>query len=73
MEFLDNLLKNINLDQNLNIRLLNKLRYEDNLEVLRELVLSKSANWIYLDLSFNSNINYDIIFKTKKLSGWHII
>ena len=73
MGFLDSLSKNINIDQNLNIRLLSKLYYEDNLEVSRELVLSKSVNWIYLDLSFNSNINYDVIFKTEKLSGWHII
>ena len=57
--------KNINLDQNLNICLLGKLYYEDNLEVLRGHVLPKSVSWIYFDPSFNSNVNYDVIFKIK--------
>lgn len=43
----------------------NKLFYGDNLDVLREHIASGSVDLIYLDPPFNSNANYDILFKSK--------
>lgn len=42
----------------------NKLFYGDNLDVLREQIASESVDLIYLDLPFNSNANYSILFKS---------
>ncbi len=41
----------------------NKLYYGDNLAILREYVPDESVDLIYLDPPFNSNRNYNIIFK----------
>ena len=41
----------------------NKLYYGDNLTILREYVPDESVDLIYLDPPFNSNRNYNIIFK----------
>ena len=42
----------------------NQLHYGDNLAVLREHVASASVDLIYLDPPFNSNANYNILFKS---------
>jgi site-specific DNA-methyltransferase (adenine-specific) len=47
----------------------NKLFYGDNLAVLREHVASDSVDLIYLDPPFNSNANYNILFKSKTGDG----
>lgn len=43
----------------------NTLYFGDNLEVLRAKVPSESVDLIYLDPPFNSNANYDVLFKEK--------
>ena len=47
----------------------NKLYYGDNLDVLREHIVSESVDLIYLDPPFNSNANYNILFKSKTGDG----
>jgi adenine specific DNA methylase Mod len=47
----------------------NKLFYGDNLDVLREQIESDSVDLIYLDPPFNSNANYNILFKSKTGDG----
>lgn len=47
----------------------NKLFYGDNLDVLREHVASESVDLVYLDPPFNSNANYNILFKSKTGDG----
>ena len=42
----------------------NTLHYGDNLHVLREHVRDESVDLIYLDPPFNSNANYNILFKS---------
>ena len=42
----------------------NRLYYGDNLDVLREHVPSESVDLVYLDPPFNSNANYNILFKS---------
>lgn len=49
--------------------MLNKLFYGDNLDVLREHIASESVDLIYLDPPFNSNANYNILFKSKTGDG----
>ena len=41
----------------------NTLYYGDNLKVLREYIPSESVDLIYLDPPFNSNRNYNVLFK----------
>ena len=41
----------------------NKLYYGDNLDILREYVADESVDLIYLDPPFNSNRNYNVLFK----------
>ncbi len=41
----------------------NTLFYGDNLEILREYIPDKSIDLIYLDPPFNSNRNYNVLFK----------
>jgi site-specific DNA-methyltransferase (adenine-specific) len=40
------------------------LHYGDNLHVLREHMTSESVDLIYLDPPFNSNANYNVLFKS---------
>jgi DNA modification methylase len=49
--------------------LTNKLFYGDNLDVLREHIAGESVDLIYLDPPFNSNANYNILFKSKTGDG----
>ena len=43
----------------------NKLYFGDNLDILREHVADASVDLIYLDPPFNSNANYNVLFKEK--------
>jgi site-specific DNA-methyltransferase (adenine-specific) len=43
---------------------MNHLYYGDNLQILREHIKDESADLIYLDPPFNSDINYNILFKS---------
>ena len=45
-------------------RMTNRLYYGDNLDVLREHIRDESIDLIYLDPPFNSNANYNILFKS---------
>jgi adenine specific DNA methylase Mod len=47
----------------------NQLFYGDNLAVLRDEIASESVDLIYLDPPFNSNANYNILFKSKTGEG----
>ncbi|QJQ32749.1 site-specific DNA-methyltransferase [Sphingomonas lacunae] len=47
----------------------NKLYYGDNLYVLRDHIASDSIDLIYLDPPFNSNANYNILFKSPAGKG----
>ncbi len=42
----------------------NALYYGDNLDVLRESIASESVDLIYLDPPFNSNANYNVLFRS---------
>ena len=44
----------------------NKLYYGDNLDVLRKHIADASVDLIYLDPPFNSNADYNALFKTPK-------
>ncbi|MBZ0146439.1 MAG: restriction endonuclease, partial [Pseudorhodoplanes sp.] len=43
---------------------MNRLYFGDNLDVLREHVKDESVDLIYLDPPFNSDANYNVLFKT---------
>jgi DNA modification methylase len=43
----------------------NKLYFGDNLSIMRECVADASIDLIYLDPPFNSNANYNVLFKEK--------
>ena len=43
----------------------NKLYFGDNLNILRDYVADASVDLIYLDPPFNSNANYNVLFKEK--------
>ncbi|TZG26463.1 site-specific DNA-methyltransferase [Sphingomonas montanisoli] len=45
-------------------RALSQLYYGDNLDVLREHVADESVDLIYLDPPFNSNANYNVLFRS---------
>ena len=45
---------------------MNKLYYDDNLQVLRAHVADQSVDLIYLDPPFNSKRDYNLLFKTPK-------
>ena len=42
----------------------NRLYYGDNLDVLRTSVADESVDLVYLDPPFNSNANYNVLFKS---------
>src|SRR3954466_14155135 len=42
----------------------NKLFYGDNLQILREHIKDESVDLIYLDPPFNSNANYNVLFRS---------
>jgi site-specific DNA-methyltransferase (adenine-specific) len=42
---------------------MNTLYYDDNLKILREHIKDESVDLIYLDPPFNSNRNYNVLFK----------
>ncbi len=44
----------------------NTLYHGDNLQILREYILDESVDSIYLDLPFNSNRSYDILFRDER-------
>lgn len=45
---------------------MNKLYFGDNLDIMREHIKNESVDLIYLDPPFNSNANYNVLFKTPK-------
>lgn len=47
----------------------NALYYGDNLDVLRESIASESVDLIYLDPPFNSNANYNVLFRSSAGTG----
>jgi len=47
----------------------NALYYGDNLDVLRESIVSESVDLIYLDPPFNSNANYNVLFRSPAGTG----
>src|ERR1700676_3887503 len=44
----------------------NTLFYGDNLNILREYIVSESVDLVYLDPPFNSNRNYNVLFKDEQ-------
>ena len=47
----------------------NQLFFGDNFDVLRDHIASERVDLIYLDPPFNSNANYNILFKSKTGDG----
>jgi len=47
----------------------NALYYGDNLDVLRENIASESVDLVYLDPPFNSNANYNVLFRSPAGAG----
>ncbi|MDQ2762037.1 MAG: site-specific DNA-methyltransferase, partial [Pseudomonadota bacterium] len=41
----------------------NHLFYGDNLEILRDYIPDESVDLVYLDPPFNSNANYNVLFR----------
>ena len=46
--------------------LTNTLFYGDNLPILREYIATASVDLVYLDPPFNSNRNYNVLFKDER-------
>lgn len=44
--------------------MMNQLWFGDNLTILREEIANESVDLVYLDPPFNSNANYNVLFKT---------
>ena len=55
---------------------MNTLYYGDNLKILRDYIKHDSVDLIYLDPPFNSNRNYNVLFKddsvTEPVSQTHL-
>ncbi len=47
----------------------NALYYGDNLDVLRNSIASESVDLVYLDPPFNSNANYNVLFRSTEGTG----
>ena len=47
----------------------NALYYGNNIDVLRESIATESVDLVYLDPPFNSNANYNVLFKSPAGSG----
>ena len=47
----------------------NALYYGDNLDVLRESIASESVDLVYLDPPFNSQANYNVLFRSPGGAG----
>ena len=47
----------------------NALYYGDNLDVLRDSIASESVDLIYLDPPFNSQANYNVLFRSPTGNG----
>jgi site-specific DNA-methyltransferase (adenine-specific) len=45
----------------------NSLLYGDNLPVMREKIADESVDLVYLDPPFNSDLNYNVLFKADGL------
>ena len=45
--------------------MVNALYYGDNLEILRDQIPDEWVDLVYLDPPFNSNANYNVLFKEK--------
>ena len=48
---------------------MNQLYFGDNLTVLRDSIKDESVDLIYLDPPFNSKRDYNLLFKTPKVTG----
>lgn len=44
---------------------MNTLYYGDNLKILRDYIKDESVDLIYLDPPFNSNRNYNVLFRNE--------
>src|SRR4051812_19189573 len=44
----------------------NTLFYGDNLDILREYIANESVDLVYLDPPFNSNRNYNVLFRDER-------
>jgi site-specific DNA-methyltransferase (adenine-specific) len=45
----------------------NSLLYGDNLPIMREKIADESVDLVYLDPPFNSDLNYNVLFKADGL------
>ena len=53
---------------------MNTLYYGDNLNILRRYIRDESVNLVYLDPPFNSNRNYNVLFKEESgLNAYSLI
>jgi len=48
---------------------LNTLYYGDNLEILRHEIKDESVDLVYLDPPFNSNADYNVVFRETSGNG----
>lgn len=45
------------------------LYYGDNLPIMKKYIKSESVDLVYLDPPFNSNVNYNVIFRDESKPG----